>query len=359
MALIYAGHPAGPVGDPGLISCARIRWIPRHGFRPAVKPLRRSRTEKLSVTQVPDPLRAAMMKAGLPVSQIRVTPHRPTGPAADTAVARDLTLPVVRRIRSAERAFRNGLIGVEELSELYRLVPVAGDAMALDDGPKARAQLFQIAERGPDTTTRARALARLLSMARQSATYAAMAAYAQRSRGCPSVRCRLVRAEAFRVLLLAGKRDLASYWLNLAEGARHAPQTTQAVPGMEILAQWVGIAGRYDSDPVEIWRLTTGANEGAAGRLYAVYRALGQPVATAGANSLIGFGSGEGRELADAVTSGRRGETVLRVLVALGGQGLESADITRLTQSIGGLSAVGLQQESRALAVAAGIAAGL
>ena len=67
----------------------------------------------------------------------------------------------------------------------------------------------------------------------------------------------------------------------------------------------------------------------------------------------------DGAAFADAVAAGRRGEIVLRALVILGSRDLAEADIAQLVQAIGGLGAVGLEQDARAIAVAAGISGGL
>ncbi len=318
---------------------------------------------KLRLAEKPDPLRATMMKAaGLPVVEIQgVAPHRPSGVAGDALSARDTSLPVIERIAHGERAFQNGLIGTGEMAELYRLVPLAGNGTPKVDNPRARARLFVIAERAVDPSRRGAVIAQALMLARESGNFAAMAPlYAEAIERLPlGADLAFLAPDAFRVLLLAGNADLASFWLNLAEGTRLAPRTTLAVPGMEILAQWAGIAGRYDTDPVEIWRATTGANEAVAARLYAIFAALGQPIAAAGGSALVGLGPSEAREIGEAAQAGRRGETVLRALVALGDAGLASTDIASLTQAIGGLAAIGLEGDSRAIALAAGIAAGL
>jgi hypothetical protein len=319
--------------------------------------------QKLHLSEKPDPLRAAMMRrAGLPVPQIQgVAAHKPSGPSADTAVARDPAGSAVKRLAAAFRAFENGLIGVQELVELCRLFPPAGDPEKYADSPRARAQLFVAAERAQTPEQRARALARLLEFARHSATFSAMAPFHAVAIERIPIQQSLAwfAPEAYRVLLLAGKRDLASFWLNLAEGSRSAPQTTMAEPGMKILAQWAGIPGIYDPDPVEVWQATTGANEWAAGKLYVMFAALGQPIVNAGVNGLIAIPGADERDISKAAEAGRRGEVVLRSLVVLGGLGLANLEAAPLAQSLGALTAVGLNQEARALAVATGVAMGL
>jgi hypothetical protein len=69
--------------------------------------------------------------------------------------------------------------------------------------------------------------------------------------------------------------------------------------------------------------------------------------------------SGEAAAISQAAQAGRRGETVLLAVVALGGRGLGGADSATLAQSLGGLNAVGLKDEARRIGLEAAILAGL
>ena len=69
--------------------------------------------------------------------------------------------------------------------------------------------------------------------------------------------------------------------------------------------------------------------------------------------------SGEAAAISEAAQNGRRGETVLLALVALGGRGLSNAESATLAQALGGLESVGLQDEARRIGIEAAILAGL
>ncbi|MET1028311.1 MAG: hypothetical protein ABWY00_14160, partial [Dongiaceae bacterium] len=90
-------------------------------------------------------------------------------------------------------------------------------------------------------------------------------------------------------------------------------------------------------------------------RVYGILAGLGDGIGSHGAASFTGGDP----DLAAAAQGGRRGETVVLALIALGGRGLAQADGTSLAQSLGGLTAVGLPADARRIGVEAAILSGL
>ena len=63
--------------------------------------------------------------------------------------------------------------------------------------------------------------------------------------------------------------------------------------------------------------------------------------------------------LSDAVETGRRGEAVLMVLVALGPGGAQNSNPIALDKAIESLRRLGLNKDARGLAIEAAVAAGI
>ncbi len=317
-----------------------------------------SKVKKVKLAGKPDPLLAAMMrKAGLkPKDIVSATPPKPAGLAGAAATARDASLPLQSRIEAGELAFAGGLVSADELIGLYRQVKFTGDPMAMPDSPMARAQLYQAADQAFDPVRRAQFVQRALQNARSRGTYLAQGALYRpiADRITPAPNLAWFAPEGARLMFWAGNVERGGFWLNLAQGSAAAqPQVARAVPGLQILAQIAGLNGTYDADPIAVWQQVGGGNPGAAERLRGIQAGLGLPggIATAA--------SGEAAAIGEAAQGGRRGETVLLALVALGGKGLASADGATLAQSLGGLGAVGLQDEARRIGLEAAILAGL
>jgi len=151
----------------------------------------------------------------------------------------------------------------------------------------------------------------------------------------------------------SGNVERGGFWLNLAQGAAVGqPEIARALPGLQILAQMAGLTGNYDADPVMTWQ-QTGGNPAIAERLRSIEAGLGMP------GGIAPVAGGEAAAIGEAAQGGRRGETVLLALVALGGHGLAGADSATLAQSLGGLNAVGLNDEARRIGLEAAILAGL
>lgn len=310
----------------------------------------------------PDPLLATMMRrAKLPAAEGSQSP-RPVGVAAAAATARDSGKPLLERIAAAETAFAAGLFSADELTGLYGQVkPAASDAeLAGADTPEHRARLYQRASQGQMPDSRLQWIAQALREARARGDYfSAVALYAPLLQMTPNPALAPFAPEAARALFAAGNTDRAGFWLNLAQGPGGNPQMAGEVAGLRLVGRIAGLYGSRDAgaDPVADWRQAKDADAAAARRLYGILAGLGDSV---GGQNAASFAGGN-PEIAAAAQAGRRGETVLLALIALNGNGrkLAEADGASLAQALGGLTAVGLQQEARRIGTEAAILAGL
>ncbi len=311
----------------------------------------------------PERLLAAMMKrASLKVDAgAGDEVAAPIGPAAQAAVARDASKPLVDRIKAAEFSFAAGLLPPDELIGLYLQVSPAAGATALSgpDTPEHRGQLYQLAQRGQMPANRAQLISQALREAMLRGEYfTALPLYlpfVQQITPNPSLAW--FAPDAARALLAGGNSDKGSFWLNLAQGAGANPDVAKIVPGLRLLARIAGVTTTRDAgrDAVADWRESSGASDAAAQRLYGILAGLGDPIATHSGAPLAGGDASIG----SAAQAGRRGETVLRALIVLAGRGLAQAEGGDLAQSLGGLNAVGLATDARRIAVEAAIWSGV
>lgn len=316
--------------------------------------------KKLKLKSEPDALQAAMMKkAGLePKSVQQAAKPKLAGPAEAAAIARDASQPLDLRIERGEYAFAVGLITADELINLYRQTKFTGDPLTLPDTPAARGQLYQAADQAFDPVRRAQFIQRALQNARGKSTYFATGALYRplADKVTPAPNLAWFAPEAARLMFWSGNVDRGGFWLNLAQGARANPQVAQSVPGLQILAQIAGLTGSYDADPVSVWQQANPADGAGADKLRGIQAGLGLPGSAA-----VSFPapSGEAAAIGEAAQKGRRGETVLLALTALGGKGLAAADGATLAQALGGLNGVGLGGEAKRIALEAAILTGL
>ncbi|HET6158867.1 MAG TPA: hypothetical protein VFE34_11015 [Dongiaceae bacterium] len=316
-----------------------------------------TKIKKVKLAGSPDPLLAAMMlKAGLQPGAVQsAEPPKPAGLAGAAAAARDASLPLDQRIEAAELAFAGGLVSIDELIQLYRQAKFTGDPLSMPDSPMMRAQLYVAADQAFDPVRRAQFVQRALETARARGTYFVQGAVYRpiADKITPSPNLAWFAPEGARLMFWSGNVERGGFWLNLAQGAAAGqPEIARVLPGLQILAQMAGLTGNYDADPVMTWQ-QTGGNPGIAERLRSIEAGLGLP------GGIAPVASGEAAAISQAAQAGRRGETVLLAVVALGGRGLGGADSATLAQSLGGLNAVGLKDEARRIGLEAAILAGL
>lgn len=314
----------------------------------------------------PEPLLAAMMKRAnlkVPAMAPGAVPSLPVGPVAQAAVARDASKPLAERIKAAEFAFATGLLPADELTGLYLQVPSAAGQAAISgmDTPEHRGQLYQLAQRGQMPASRAQVISQALREAMLRGDYFTTLPlylpYVQQI--TPNASLAWFAPDAARALLASGNIDKGGFWLNLAQGAGSGnAEVAKAVPGLSLLARIAGVYGTRDPgrDPVAEWKAASGADDGAAQRLYGALAGLGDPISNHSGASLPGGGD---PQLGAAAQAGRRGETVTRALLLLAGRGLAQADGASLAQALGGLNAVGLAKEARRIAIEAAIWSGV
>ncbi|HEY1384528.1 MAG TPA: hypothetical protein VGF43_12980 [Dongiaceae bacterium] len=316
-----------------------------------------SKSKKVKLASSPDPLLASMMlQAGLKPGAVQsAEPPKPAGLAGAAAAARDESLPLDARIQAAELAFAGGLVSVDELVGLYRQAKFTGDPLAMPDSPMMRAQLYQAADQAFDPIRRAQFVQRALVNARARGTYFSEGALYRpiADRITPAPNLVWFAPEAARLMLWSGNLERGGFWLNLAQGSSAGqPDVQRQVPGLQILAQMAGLNGNYDADPVIAWQ-QAGGNPGIGERLRGIEAGLGLP------GGIAAPATGDAAAIGEAAQAGRRGETVLLALVALGARGLAGADSATLAQALGGLGAVGLKDEARRIGLEAAILAGL
>ncbi len=330
-----------------------------------------SRSKKLKTPIVSaDPLLVAMLKqAKLPAPEaIGTAVPKPVGPAADAALARTPAQPLASRIAAAERAFGAGLFKAEDVITLYmQAPPPSGEPVAMinaADTPETRAALYQAVARGQMPDLRAPLIAAAMQKAWQRGDYFTQAQfYAPFAQMIVPNRGLLWFApDAARLMFAVGNADKASFWLNMVEGSSGNPQAATGSPGLKILARLSGVYGTYtgQDDPVAEWRAAVNGSEVQGARLYALFAGLGEKVGGGwtGISPITTQGS-YAAQINTAAPSGRRGETVLLSLLALGGNRLGEADAASLSAAIGGLRAVGLEAEARRVALEAAILSGL
>jgi hypothetical protein len=324
--------------------------------------------------------------ATLRLAQIPIPPEATVGAAPDLVAviaAAPETLPLTRLL-AAERAEATGAASVDFVRSVYRAMVFSPDerASALQvaetlDPPLGRSLLFQSVEAETVATARAEVLAAALSLAEEHNAYSTMArAVSDAVRSIP------IRPEyswfgetAGRALIASGDWAVAAEWFRLA--AEQAPFDSEAEHAMQRLWPLISIASEVGPLPTSVldrWldhRRTTAASGDViaqANLLVVLLEGLGHTIepdvwdrllseqltveTRAPVPALV-------RNLRIAAERSRLGETVLMSLLALGGGGPTTTDAATIGLVVSSLISVGLEQEARAIALEAALAAGL
>jgi hypothetical protein len=277
--------------------------------------------------------------------------------------------PPLQRLAAAERATALGALKPAALAELYGKVEVKPEELGAvikhgkpPASPRERALLYQVARSDPAAVVRMTALSGLLADARKRGEFITMARVVAPILGdvTPSDALASFAPEAVRVLYAAGRAEAAQAWLAHVDGA--------AMPGLRVLTRLAAGAGAPGDDAALQDAVASVSKHDAAqgALLLSVLPELGITVTPGEWAPLIGAPHGAAMpdfavwmRQQEAAKGKRLGETVLMtLLIARAGDHLSSEPIV-LSRVVGGLKAVGLDGEARALALEAALNAGI
>jgi len=327
---------------------------------------------KIDAAQTVGPLHLAMLDAlALPLPPAAIERAAPAVLAA--LATRQVEAPAVR-LAAAERALRMGALPTETMQRLYAEETAAPGEIeaaktAPDDGPHARAVLYQATTRALDPVLRARLLAKALAQARQRDDYVATVSLyaALLMQVVPADTLAWFVAEAGPALYLLGSYETASAWLDVAQRSSD-PQAVLALPSLWLFAHVAGGTEPIMLDAMIMPEAGAGAGAGSsdrAARYLAILEAFSADGGGAVLPELLASATAEPTMLPDAglwfgldlaARQGRVGETVLLALVALGEGGPATTPPVLLGRVLSSLIAVGLGNEARALAYEAAVA---
>lgn len=278
--------------------------------------------------------------------------------------------PPLQRLAAAERATALGALKPDALAELYGKVEVKPEELGAvikhgkpPASPRERALFYQVARSDPAALARMTALSGLLADARKRGDFITMARVVAPILGevTPSDALASFAPEAVRVLYAAGRAEAAQAWLAHVDGA--------ATPGLRVLTRLAAGAGVPGGDDAALQDAVAQVSKHDAAQgalLLSVLPELGITVAPGEWAPLIGAPHGAAMpdfavwmRQQDAAKGKRLGETVLMtLLIARAGDHLSGEPIV-LSRVVGGLTAVGLDGEARALALEAALNAGI
>ncbi len=328
------------------------------------------------------PLHLAMMRAAK--VEVPADALSSDSPVVLRTIAISPNAPLDLRLEAAERAAVAGALSAERLAEIYLSVSFTAEELdnALstaesDRTPRGRALLYQAASIQSVPTARAAVLAKAFELAREDGRYdLAVRIYGPLLLNLP-ISGELVwfAAEAARALYALRRPLPAREWAALLrqQAARDAA-ARGAAEGLWVVARLAGDdRTAADEAGFEAWRERQYAQapERAGRRVafaLALFEALGRPLDERYWRDLIGDlrrytavlpPSALRRALREAAANGRRGETVLLVLLMPGAEGLSGTSPELLAEMLRALVAVGLEEEAQALALEAAVSLGL
>ena len=318
------------------------------------------------------PLHLAMMRAAnmeIPADAVAGAP-----PAVVRAIAAAPNASDEVRLDAAERAAAAGILPVERVAQIYGGFVFEADAVenAIEiaryaEGAWANALLYRLGRERNDAAGQAEVAQASMRRARARGGFVTAARiYAPTIRELePGAALDFAIAELVPAMLAAGDSEAAAAWYARAEGA----VATALWPLMQIARGPVAMP-LADEAP-RVWLqaradLPEAERYAAAALVFTLLEALGHEIAADDWETLF-----EGqlrvpttmpapalwRGLGAAAAAGAVGETVLMVLLVLGEPGPAGANATTLGAVVEALGAVGLEDEARAIALEAVLAA--
>lgn len=331
----------------------------------------------------PTPLHLAMLRAArqpIPAGIVETA-----DPMALRMVAVSPNASAETRLAAASRAEAAGVLTTEQLIQVLDAVGFTAEESANLFGvaekaqvPRAHAAIQRVAKAQTNGLARAEALARGWRIARARGFYpaAARTTLPLLAELSPAPELAWFAADAGRALLLAGRRDDARRWYQLARDEAAANGRTER--SEVLLWPLLRLAGADvpppDPDGLAAWRtaqekLDAKAMPARLAMLTALLEALGD--GTDGSLSALLLSGDLAPQAAPlphpalwlgrdgAASAGRLGETVLFVLASLGPEGPRAWTPHTQIALIQALRAVGREADARALALEAAVAAGI
>lgn len=319
-------------------------------------------------------------------------------PAVLAVIAGNPDMDMATRLDAAERAAASGALSVIDHRSLLLSVPFTPEELDSPvttaenlPGNMARALLYQAAKKQNIVSVRAEAAALAFETARADDLYASTARVFLDVIGDVPPRSDLVwfAGDAIRVFVLTGNAAAAQGWLHmLHSNALRLTEARDALIALLPVVRLAGLSGRTDA-PLQFLSLTDWLQftsgdaryRHKASFLLSMLDSLGEPVGSptweqldsprgnglkAGdtdRNSLAGKAvlpdPALWYRLSNAASDGRIGETVLLAALALGDAGPGGAGSITVGHVVRNLSAVGLTDEAREIAIEGAIASGL
>ena len=302
------------------------------------------------------------------------------------AIATTPATSINTRLQAADAALGMGAIDAELLSQIFAALDFTDgerdNALVIanaDLGAKADALLHQMVLQRTDPLEQAELLGAAWRLARRNGNYAIMAQVNLSAARAiePSPALVASAAEISRALLLAGDLERVFGWYAVARAKASDGDldATRALLDMWPLLQITDPEHTlpWSEQILDLWWQGQTAlpprQRVARGRLlFALLEAMGQEVPDSFWSRLysgplvdaaLAPNMAIWRGMVAAANAGRRGETVLMVLLAVGDEGVSRASPTVLGSAVASLRSVGLEREARALALEAALARGL